>query len=165
MNDVATVNKDKLMTDLKVVIADAEEALGFPIEVIAGVEEARLIYIGAAHEVSAIQGNRLVVDIGGGSAILEKKISTEWEDSWHEGSTMLSAMTGVRFPSKKGKSALSFSFGFKRQALTYFQGQKTGVVIGPGPVIDSPNLPRGYQSLSETSYLFHSLIAGAGLMF
>ena len=48
-------------------IADAEEALGFPIEVIAGVEEARLIYIGAAHEVSAIQGNRLVVDIGGGS--------------------------------------------------------------------------------------------------
>lgn len=48
-------------------IRDAEEALGFPIEVIAGVEEARLIYIGAAHEVSAVQGNRLVVDIGGGS--------------------------------------------------------------------------------------------------
>jgi exopolyphosphatase/guanosine-5'-triphosphate,3'-diphosphate pyrophosphatase len=35
--------------------------------VIAGVEEARLIYIGAAHEVPAVQGNRLVVDIGGGS--------------------------------------------------------------------------------------------------
>ena len=30
-------------------VTDAEEALGFPIEVIAGVEEARLIYIGAAH--------------------------------------------------------------------------------------------------------------------
>ena len=48
-------------------IHDAEEALGFPIEIIAGVEEARLIYIGAAHEVPAVQGNRLVVDIGGGS--------------------------------------------------------------------------------------------------
>jgi exopolyphosphatase/guanosine-5'-triphosphate,3'-diphosphate pyrophosphatase len=48
-------------------IRDAEEALGFPIEVIAGVEEARLIYIGAAHEVPAVHGNRLVVDIGGGS--------------------------------------------------------------------------------------------------
>jgi exopolyphosphatase / guanosine-5'-triphosphate,3'-diphosphate pyrophosphatase len=46
-------------------IKDAEKALGFPIEVIAGVEEARLIYIGAAHEVSPVQGNRLVVDIGG----------------------------------------------------------------------------------------------------
>ena len=48
-------------------VEDAQEALGFPIEVIAGVEEARLIYIGAAHEVQAIQGNRLVIDIGGGS--------------------------------------------------------------------------------------------------
>jgi len=48
-------------------IEDAQKALGFPIEVIAGVEEARLIYIGAAHEVQAVQGNRLVVDIGGGS--------------------------------------------------------------------------------------------------
>jgi exopolyphosphatase/guanosine-5'-triphosphate,3'-diphosphate pyrophosphatase len=51
-------------------IKDAEEALGFPIEIIAGVEEARLIYIGAAHEVPAVQGNRLVVDIGGGSTEL-----------------------------------------------------------------------------------------------
>ena len=51
-------------------ILEAEEALGFPIEVIAGVEEARLIYIGAAHEVPAVQGNRLVVDIGGGSTEL-----------------------------------------------------------------------------------------------
>lgn len=48
-------------------VRDAERALGFPIEIIAGVEEARLIYIGAAHEVPAVQGNRLVVDIGGGS--------------------------------------------------------------------------------------------------
>lgn len=48
-------------------VAEAEKALGFPIEVIAGVEEARLIYIGAAHEVQAVQGNRLVIDIGGGS--------------------------------------------------------------------------------------------------
>ena len=48
-------------------VREAEEALGFPIEIIAGVEEARLIYIGAAHEVPAVQGNRLVVDIGGGS--------------------------------------------------------------------------------------------------
>lgn len=48
-------------------VEDAQAALGFPIEVIAGVEEARLIYIGAAHEVQAVQGNRLVIDIGGGS--------------------------------------------------------------------------------------------------
>ncbi len=45
----------------------AEAALGFPIEVIAGREEARLIYIGAAHSLPASKEKRLVVDIGGGS--------------------------------------------------------------------------------------------------
>ncbi|MGQ5524723.1 exopolyphosphatase [Chitinimonas sp. PSY-7] len=45
----------------------AEAALGFPIEVIAGREEARLIYIGAAHSLPAGREKRLVVDIGGGS--------------------------------------------------------------------------------------------------
>ncbi len=45
----------------------AQQALGFPIEVIAGREEARLVYIGAAHSVAPAHGNRLVVDIGGGS--------------------------------------------------------------------------------------------------
>jgi exopolyphosphatase/guanosine-5'-triphosphate,3'-diphosphate pyrophosphatase len=48
-------------------LGEAEAALGFPIEVIAGREEARLIYAGAAHSVPASAGKRLVVDIGGGS--------------------------------------------------------------------------------------------------
>ncbi len=45
----------------------AEKALGFPIEVIAGREEARLVYVGASHGAPATLGNRLVIDIGGGS--------------------------------------------------------------------------------------------------
>ncbi len=45
----------------------AEEALGFPIEVIAGQEEARLVYCGVSHLLPTGQGRRLVVDIGGGS--------------------------------------------------------------------------------------------------
>lgn len=45
----------------------AESALGFPIEVIAGREEARLIYLGVSHSLPASQEKRLVVDIGGGS--------------------------------------------------------------------------------------------------
>jgi exopolyphosphatase/guanosine-5'-triphosphate,3'-diphosphate pyrophosphatase len=48
-------------------IAKAEAALGFPIEVIAGREEARLIYLGVAQSLPPTQKNRLVVDIGGGS--------------------------------------------------------------------------------------------------
>jgi exopolyphosphatase/guanosine-5'-triphosphate,3'-diphosphate pyrophosphatase len=48
----------------------AQAALGFPIQVIAGREEARLIYLGVAHELPASREKRLVVDIGGGSTEL-----------------------------------------------------------------------------------------------
>ena len=48
----------------------AREALGHPIEIISGVEEARLIYLGVAHTTPSEGGHRLVIDIGGGSTEL-----------------------------------------------------------------------------------------------
>jgi exopolyphosphatase/guanosine-5'-triphosphate,3'-diphosphate pyrophosphatase len=48
----------------------AREALGHPIEIIAGMEEARLIYLGVAHTMPSEPGRRLVADIGGGSTEL-----------------------------------------------------------------------------------------------
>ena len=45
----------------------AEAALGFPIEVIAGREEARLIYTGVSHTLPPSDHKRIVIDIGGGS--------------------------------------------------------------------------------------------------
>ena len=48
-------------------IARAEQVLGFSIEVISGVEEARLVYLGAAQTLQGDRGRRLVIDIGGGS--------------------------------------------------------------------------------------------------
>src|SRR6185295_9085168 len=48
-------------------LKQAQAALGFPIEVVAGREEARLIYLGASHSLPVSKDKRLVVDIGGGS--------------------------------------------------------------------------------------------------
>ena len=48
----------------------AEIALGHPIEVISGIEEARLIYTGVTHSLPPTDGIRLVLDIGGGSTEL-----------------------------------------------------------------------------------------------
>lgn len=48
-------------------LAQSEAALGHPIEIIAGREEARLVYLGVAHSVHPDASRRLVVDIGGGS--------------------------------------------------------------------------------------------------
>jgi len=47
-------------------IAAAEAALDHGIEIVSGMEEARLIYLGVAHSL-APDGRRLVIDIGGGS--------------------------------------------------------------------------------------------------
>ncbi len=56
---VAKNSQDFLLT--------AEAALGFPIEVIAGREEARLIFKGVAHCLPRDQRRRLIIDVGGGS--------------------------------------------------------------------------------------------------
>ncbi len=45
----------------------AQEALGFPIEIIAGREEARMIFVGVSHGLPKANHHRLVIDIGGGS--------------------------------------------------------------------------------------------------
>jgi exopolyphosphatase/guanosine-5'-triphosphate,3'-diphosphate pyrophosphatase len=45
----------------------ARAALGHPIEIISGIEEARLIYLGVANTMPSEPGRRLVTDIGGGS--------------------------------------------------------------------------------------------------
>jgi exopolyphosphatase/guanosine-5'-triphosphate,3'-diphosphate pyrophosphatase len=45
----------------------AEQALGYPIEIISGIEEARLIYQGVAKSLASDGRRRLVMDIGGGS--------------------------------------------------------------------------------------------------
>ena len=46
---------------------EAQEALGFPIEIIAGREEARMIFVGVSHDLPPATHKRLVIDIGGGS--------------------------------------------------------------------------------------------------
>jgi len=48
----------------------AEQALGYPIEIISGIEEARLVYQGVAHTLEQDHQSKLIVDIGGGSTEL-----------------------------------------------------------------------------------------------
>lgn len=48
-------------------IGKAERALGHPIHIISGIEEARLIYQGVAHSLAGSADKRFVMDIGGSS--------------------------------------------------------------------------------------------------
>jgi len=58
-------------------LEQAERNLGFPIEVISGIEEARLIYRGVCAYMPPSREKRLVVDIGGGSTELVVGHGTE----------------------------------------------------------------------------------------
>lgn len=75
----------------------AEAALGHPIEVISGLEEARLIYSGVVHSTPPNEGLRLVLDIGGGSTelILGKGSQPRALESLHMGCVI---MTERHFP-------------------------------------------------------------------
>jgi exopolyphosphatase/guanosine-5'-triphosphate,3'-diphosphate pyrophosphatase len=70
----------------------ARAALGHPIEIISGIEEARLIYLGVAHTSPAEPGRRLVVDIGGGSTelIIGEGLTTRKLESLHMGCVSMS---------------------------------------------------------------------------
>lgn len=64
---IVATNTFRVAKNINEFIPKAERALGFPIEVIAGREEARLIYTGVVHTLPFQQQQALVVDIGGGS--------------------------------------------------------------------------------------------------
>ena len=68
-------------------ITRAEQALGFSIEIISGVEEARLVYLGAAQTLQGDRGRRMVIDIGGGSTevIVSDKSDPVYLESFHMG--------------------------------------------------------------------------------
>jgi len=64
-------NTLRRLRDANGFLARAEAALGHPIEVVSGVEEARLIYVGVAHSLAPDpETDRLVIDVGGGSTEL-----------------------------------------------------------------------------------------------
>jgi exopolyphosphatase/guanosine-5'-triphosphate,3'-diphosphate pyrophosphatase len=74
-------------------MAAAREALGHEIDIIAGREEARLIYLGVSHSLEDDFGRRLVIDIGGGSTelIVGQQFQPERAESLHMGCVEMSA--------------------------------------------------------------------------
>ncbi len=91
-------------------LREARETLGFPIEVIAGREEARLIYLGVAHALPPAENRRLVVDIGGGSTelIVGQGLKPKLMESLYMGcvSSSLRHFPGQRIDKRAMKAAV-----------------------------------------------------------
>jgi len=87
MVQVVGTNALRVARNSHAFIHRAEEVLGYPVEIIAGREEARLIYLGVSHTLSDDSGRRLVVDIGGGSTefIIGERFEPQEMESLHMG--------------------------------------------------------------------------------
>ena len=81
-------------------LQQAENVLGHPIEIISGIEEARLIYQGVAHSLEPDHKDKLVMDIGGGSTelIIGKDFQPRMMESLEMGCV---TMTRAFFPDGK----------------------------------------------------------------
>lgn len=64
---VVATNTLRIAKNAQAFLPEAEKAIGYPIEIISGEEEGRLIYMGVACAMDQPDEKRLVIDIGGGS--------------------------------------------------------------------------------------------------
>ena len=106
---VVGTNALRIAKNARQFVHKAEAILGFPIEIIPGREEARLIYLGVAHSLPMAEHNRLVVDIGGGSTecIIGHKLKPRAVESLYMGCVSYTAryFPGGRIDKKAMKSA------------------------------------------------------------
>jgi exopolyphosphatase/guanosine-5'-triphosphate,3'-diphosphate pyrophosphatase len=119
----------------------AEKALLHPIEIIAGREEARLIYLGVAHGLAGDDETRLVIDIGGGSTelIIGQGYQSHERESLHMGCVSISRRffaDGRITPQAMGDAELACSLEIRPVRYEFRDGNWT-LAIGSSGTIKS----------------------------
>jgi exopolyphosphatase/guanosine-5'-triphosphate,3'-diphosphate pyrophosphatase len=135
-------------------MSEAEAALGHPIEIISGIEEARLIYTGVSHSLPPTDGLRLVMDIGGGSTelILGQGPQPKALESLHMGCV---SMTERFFPDGKltradfDKARLAARLEL-RPIKAFFRGASDVEAIGTSGTIRSTEAVAVALGMSES---------------
>lgn len=106
---VVATNTIRIAKNAAAFLPAAEKAIGYPIEIISGEEEGRLIYMGVASTLPPTE-RRLVVDIGGGSTelILGKGQEIERVESFSIGTVKqsLSFFPGGRIDAESFEAAI-----------------------------------------------------------
>ncbi len=104
----------------------AEQALGHPVEIVSGREEARLVYLGVAHGLPVDGKQRLVVDIGGGSTeiIVGRDFDTQMRESLSMGCVSMTKLwfeDGVIKPKAWRKAVMQARLELLPVASNYVQ--------------------------------------------
>ena len=150
-------------------LARAHEVLGFPIDVISGREEARLIYQGVAHLLPQSDERRLVVDIGGRSTelILGHAFDARVMESYRVGSVTLSMKhfpTGqftapaFRMAEIAAKAVLDEALdAYRRDAWEVAYGS-SGTIGAVGDVLAAAGWPAGSVTREGLDWLLARLL-------
>jgi exopolyphosphatase/guanosine-5'-triphosphate,3'-diphosphate pyrophosphatase len=142
-------------------MGEAEEALGHPIEVISGIEEARLIYKGVTHSLPPNDGLRLVMDIGGGSTelILGQGPGPRALESLHLGCVRMTErffpdglITRERFDAARVAARLEL-----RPVKAFFRGSGEVEAIGTSGTIISTERVASAIGIVERDLTFEAL--------
>jgi exopolyphosphatase/guanosine-5'-triphosphate,3'-diphosphate pyrophosphatase len=150
--------------------ARASRALGHPLEIISGMEEARLIYQGVIHSSPWVDGEQMVVDIGGGSTeiICGTGLEAGAMESLHLGCVEISAtyfgtgkLSRKRFSRARMHARLELEpirFRFRQVAPRRVIGA-SGTIRAAFEVINNVSGQSGWITIDHLESLTETMIA------
>lgn len=136
---------------------EAEAALGHPIDIVSGREEARLIYAGVVSSLPPNDGQRLVVDIGGGSTELIEGQGRQPRklESLHLGCVRMTerffgagSINGAAFDNARRAARLEL-----RPVKAFFRGAADAEAVGASGTIRSAERVATELGLTDTHTL------------
>ena len=150
-------------------LVQASKILGFPIEVISGHEEARLIYQGVAHLLPQSDERRLVVDIGGRSTelILGQGLDAQRMGSYRLGSVAWSmkyfadgqfTASAFRLAEVAAKAVLDEATHAYRAATWDVAYGSSGTIGAVGDVLAAAGWPQGRVNREGLAWLLEQLL-------
>jgi len=151
-------------------LSRAEKVLGFPIDVISGREEARLIYQGVAHSLPQSAERRLVVDIGGRSTelILGQGFDARVMESYRVGSVAWSMRyfpdaqftpMAFRMAEIAAKAVLDEALNAYRRSAWDVAYGASGTIGAVGDVLGAAGWPPGVVTAAGLDWLLAQLLA------
>jgi exopolyphosphatase / guanosine-5'-triphosphate,3'-diphosphate pyrophosphatase len=160
---VVATNTLRVAANAEQVLPRLEEAIGYPIEIISGEEEGRLIYMGVARALGAKPEQRLVIDIGGGSTELIAGLGDDIRmvESFSIGTHPQSAayFEGGHVSADAFKTAVNAARARFEDLAGQFREQGWDAVYGSSGTIRAINEVIARNGLGDGTMSFASLLA------
>ncbi len=141
-------------------IREAEAALGLPIDIISGREEARLIYLGVSQYVHEENEELFVIDIGGGSTEFILGVNDEIKAAYSREVGCVN-MTRKFFPdgefTQKGYNKAIIWIESELQSLRYLMPYRDAYFVGASGTIKTINVLTEYLGMQDEEVTFEAI--------